>query len=467
MTINLEKATVNDKRRMLSNAIKSGFLDDFDLDKNEVFIGMFDHDTDTFKLMKHSFTMTDTKVEIAEEGVEVIEQKVHIEVEKELDKSFTDKVLGVLTKHFGSSKDNDINVIKQFGSDDGVMYAIEPLYIAPGEVDGHGDTMDLEGITEMVDSINKANDEDRLQSGLFHKHKTDVWTLDKAWVNPTRCMIGDQLVPEGQPIAKTLFTNERAYEMRINGDISGLSIGARAKGAISLSKGTLSSIQSTPQATRQLVGVHFDWEHPELTYTSPSQGGAASLKNEAYDINKAKKALVEDLDDEQVSILKDIGEEFISLEKHLDPDNTQIPSSSSEEKVGEETKIDKGTNPMSENTVTREEFEVLEKALAVSQAVNGIAKYEFESEVNKAVAGAIATLSTEDKEAVEKAFDALVTRGDEALEKAKKAAPAEESELSKALGTESGEGGEAEAPVEKTLVEKALERQAQLNKGDK
>ena len=52
---------------------------------------------------------------------------------------------------------------------------------------------------------------------------------------------------------------------------------------------------------------------------------------------------------------------------------------------------------MSEETVTREEFETLQKALAVSQAENSITGYTFDEELNKAVAGAIATLDAEGK----------------------------------------------------------------------
>lgn len=461
----LDKATVGDKRNLLSDAITRGWIDDFDLDTNEVFISRWDDDFDKVKTFRHTFTMTETKAEISEEGVEVVRTTDFKEVEKSSDAPITEGTLSkFLDKYFGGSKKPSMDIIKQFGTDDDPMFAIEPLYIAPGEVDGHGDTMDLEGITSMVDSLNKANEEGRLQSGLFHKHKTDVWTLEKAWVNPVECMIGDQLVPEGQPIAKTLFTNKAAFQKRIDGDISGLSIGARFKGAIDLTK-ELSDIQSQPEATRQIEGVNFDWDHPELTYTSPSQGGAASLKNDAYNISKAKKAKIEDLDDEQAGILKDIGEEFVSLEKHLGVDNNQTPSSSAEAKVGEDNPVNKGTNM---TDVTREEFEALQKALAVSQAVNALSGYDFEADVNKAVAGAIANLDTEDKEAITKAFDALVARGVADVEKAVAAKPAEEAEsdLSKALSEEAGDGGEVEAPVEKSLAERAIDAQAKIQ-GDK
>jgi hypothetical protein len=461
-SMEIDKATVENKRRVLSDAVTNGFIVDFDLDSNEVFIERWHGDK--HRTFRHSFTLTDTSATIEEEGTEVIRTVDFKEVEKSLDAPITEsRLMKVLDKFFGSSNRKDsIQVVKQFGTEDEPMFAVEPLYIAPGEVDGHGDTMGLEDITSMVESLNKANEEGRLQSGLFHKHKTDVWTLEKAWVNPVECMIGDQLVPEGQPIAKTLFNNKRAFQMRIEGDISGLSIGARAKGAIDLTK-DLSEIQSQPEATRQLVGVNFDWDHPELTYTSPSQGGAASLKNEAYEINKAKKATIDDLDEEQANILKDIGEEFVSLEKHLGVDNTQTPSSSAEAKVGEDNQVIKGNHDTMSDEKTLERIAQLEKALAVSEATNSLTGYSFEADVNKAVAGAIAKLdSAEDKEAIVKAFDALVARTEAEVEKAKADKPEEESDLSKALSEEAGEGGEVEETVEKSLAERALEAQAKM-----
>jgi hypothetical protein len=220
----------------------------------------------------------------------------------------------------------------------------------------------------------------------------------------------------------------------------------------------LKTIQSQPEAKRILKGVNFDWDHPEVTYTTPSQGGAASLKNDAY-IFKAAKATKEDLDESQESILKQIGEKFITLEKS-EADNNQTPSSSAEAKVGEDNQVTKGKNM---TDVTREEFEALQKALAVSQAVNALSGYNFETDVNKAVAGAIAGLDAEGQEAVTKAFDALVARTEAEVEKAVAAKPVEEeSELSKALSEEAGAGGEVEEEVEKSLAQRAIDAQAKM-----
>ncbi len=216
------------------------------------------------------------------------------------------------------------------------------------------------------------------------------------------------------------------------------------------------------ETKRLLNKVHFDWDNPELTLTSPSQGGAASLKNDAY-LFKAAKASKEDLDESQEALLSLIGEEFVPLQKAAGASES---SSSSSEGKNEEDNINvnkENENPMSENTVTREEFETLQKELAVQKAVNSIAGYKFESDIDKGVAGAIAALSIEGQEAITKAFDTLVARGEASLEKAKEDFSKEnpESDLAKSLQDDAGEDGEAEVEVAKTLAERIADRQAQ------
>ncbi len=224
--MNVDKATVNHKQGLLSDAITDGWVTDFDLDTNDVFIQRFDDEK--FRIFRHSFTMTDTTADIEDEGTEVIRTGGFTDVEKaNSEEPITESnLLKALSKYFGGSKENTRQVIKQFDEEE--MIAIEPLYIAAGEVDGQGDTISLEDTHGMVDSLNKAIGDGRLQSGLFHKHKTESFTIEKAWVNETACTIGETEVPEGQPIVKVQFHNDEAWELRKTGDLTGLSIGARA-----------------------------------------------------------------------------------------------------------------------------------------------------------------------------------------------------------------------------------------------
>lgn len=223
----LNKATVENRRNLLSDAVTNGWVTDFDLDSNEVFIERWSEAHERFVTFRHGFTMTDTAVTIDEEGTEVIRTVEFKEVEHMSDhEPLTKSVLmKILDKVLGKGKDNTRALIKQFNEDE--MVAIEPLYIAANEVDGQGDTISLEDTHGMVDSLNKAIGDGRLQSGLFHKHKTDSFTIEKAWVNEVACTIGETEIPAGQPIAQVKFHNVDAWELRKNGELSGLSIGAR------------------------------------------------------------------------------------------------------------------------------------------------------------------------------------------------------------------------------------------------
>lgn len=231
----------------------------------------------------------------------------------------------------------------------------------------------------------------------------------------------------------------------------------------------LESIKSEPKAKRIIHSVSFDFSGAEVSYTDASQGGAASGMDDPI-LLKAKQPAKEDLTAEQVALLEAVGEEFNPLVKQKI--NTQARSSSSEDVDGEETKMTKGKEkPMSDDK-TLERIAQLEKALAVSEAVNGLSKYEFESEVIKTVSNAIADLSDEGKEAITKAFDILVARGAEALEKAAENAKEEEqegkTELQKSLETEAGHGDEAEGEVvEKSLADRVATEIEKAQKGDK
>lgn len=469
--LDVDKATFNDKRKMLSDAIDSGWVMDFD----EEYVYFEQWEEDGYVTYRKSYNISEgNSVTFGEEKEKVVATTDFqvVKAVNETEKSVIGYVTKALDKYFGGSNRKDLNVIKQFG-DDGDMTCIEPLYTAPFQADGDGDMMSAETIEGMVQSINKANDEGRLQSGLFHKHNTDTWHLEKAWVNPTECIIGDTVVPEGQPIAKTVFTNEAAFELRKSGDIAGLSIGARATDIVDLNKSAseLAAIQKSPEAKREIVGTHFDWEHPELTYTSRAQGGAAHMQNDILNVAKAKKATKADLLDEEVEILKEIGEEFVSLEKHLGDDKDNTPSSDSTAgNTGEDTKLDKGnTKTMSDQMVTREEFEQLQKSLQVQKAVNILMKYELDAELNKALAGAIADLDDDGAKAVIDTMDALVARSEE-VEKAaseKTSDSAEETELQKALSEDAGDAGEPESEVEKSFIDRIMAEQDAQNGGAK
>ena len=230
--MDINKNTAEDKKSILQKAVEekfgSGWVRDYD--DSYVYFESWVDGTGYIDF-KVSYSISNlVSVTLGEDKIKVIrltEYKDIPDTEEDMEKSLTKKLESWLDKHFGASKENTLQVIKQFQDEE--MIAVEPLYISVGEVDGQGDTINsIEEMESLVKSFNEANESGILQSSLFHNHKTQSFSIVKAWVNPVECMIGESLVPEGQPIAKVKFHNEKAWELRKNGTLLGLSIGARA-----------------------------------------------------------------------------------------------------------------------------------------------------------------------------------------------------------------------------------------------
>lgn len=114
-------------------------------------------------------------------------------------------------------------VIKQLNDEE--MVAVEWLYCAPMEADAHDEGMTATEIEKMVSSFN-ANI-DKIAGNIGHAVNVDGVHPVKAWVNECECYIGDQLIPEGTPLVKMQFTDPDLWELRKNGTLMGVSIGAR------------------------------------------------------------------------------------------------------------------------------------------------------------------------------------------------------------------------------------------------
>jgi hypothetical protein len=225
--IQIEKNTMGDKRDILSNSLREvteGYPYLLDFDESNVYYEVY---TDSgYKVFRDAYTFNGTSAKLVGEPTKVVRLTEYKEVEEEVYEEFLSKALGYLTKHFGGTKDNSKAVIKQFDEEE--MIAIEKLYIHPEDTDGVGDTISLEDTVGMVFSLNKAIKDGTLQHGLFHKHKTDAFTVVKAWVAEVDCTIGETDIREGQPLIKVQFNNKDAWELRKSGDLAGISIGARA-----------------------------------------------------------------------------------------------------------------------------------------------------------------------------------------------------------------------------------------------
>ena len=106
------------------------------------------------------------------------------------------------------------------------MEAVEILYCPPDVVDAHGDYMTREDIEYMVKNFNdNIRDIPINISHAVNLPPSIVYPV-KAWVNETDCYIGDTFIPEGTPLVKIKFEDPELWEMRKNGTLMGVSIGA-------------------------------------------------------------------------------------------------------------------------------------------------------------------------------------------------------------------------------------------------
>lgn len=248
----INKATYNDKLQWMHRAVDE--IEYYEKDSwgesCRCYCWMTDHDdqyiyvrikSDTYRM---PYTLKGNEVEIdTSSPVEVVAETVYTEVveseEGSEEDTMVEKILKGIDKYFGGSsketpKAEDLRIIKQLQEDE--MVAIEPLYVNCNEVDGHGDSMDEVEIRKMVANLNKAIEEKRLKSSLFHQTDengklivSEGFTVVKAWVNEVDSMIGESFVPEGQPIVKTQFKDKKLWEARKSGKLKGVSIGAKAK----------------------------------------------------------------------------------------------------------------------------------------------------------------------------------------------------------------------------------------------
>ena len=213
----------------------------------------------------------------------------------------------------------------------------------------------------------------------------------------------------------------------------------------------LEEIQSKPKAKRILKGITFDFKGAHIAYTDGSQGGAASLKNDPY-LLKAED-IDKELTKEQQEILEAIGEESTPLEKSIDVDKN-APSSSTEVVSGEDEKLSKQKEDKMSEAIEKELAD-MKHQVAVMKAEKVLIGYDFEADLVKGLAEALATLSDEGVESVSKALKTLKSKSDEALEKASDIA-SKENELEKKLSKEDGHA-EAEETIEKSFLDQVKE----------
>ncbi len=228
----LNKELASDKRSILYQRLKLSFepagewdwiyLTDYD--DTYVYFEVYEYDSSAYLNYRATYTYDGTSATFGTDLEEVVKKSEYLPVESgsSVEKSLGEKVVETLDKYFGGSKESPLPVIKELNEEQ--MIAVEPLYIAAGEVDGQGETIDQEGVDQLVKAVNDGIKSGDLKSNYFHKVETEDFHFVKSWVNPCDCLIGETEVPQGMPLIEVQYINKAAWEKRKSGELMGLSI---------------------------------------------------------------------------------------------------------------------------------------------------------------------------------------------------------------------------------------------------
>lgn len=425
----------------------------FDHDDNYVYFKEYEWEDSTSELVRYPYTVDAKGVVTVDKEAEeyVVRDTSYTVVEEPSDEGTMEKMLRKLLKEFLPTAKQS-NIIKQFNEE---SYTVtEPLYIAYGEVDGHGDTYkNEEAVFQLVKSLNESNEAGTLQPAWFHDVKSTKFSIGKAWVNEEEGMLGDNVCPRLQPLIDITFKSKKAFEMRKEGKIAGLSIGA--KGCIDLVKDLFSDLKSTTKPKRLLSNFSFAHRNAHLSYTDWSVGGAASLKNNYF----LEKAMATSLNDEQKALLAELEEELVPLDKHLSKDSSDTAPSTPSGAVnaGVDNEPTKG-NEDQMSAELQKQVDELKKKLEANMIEKSLSKYELSEEDNSSLSSALADLDEAQRVSVLKVLDGVIAKHLVEKEELKKqvATPSkEDSPLAKQLAKEEGEGMEAPSDKPLTFAQKA------------
>jgi len=393
-------------------------------------------------------------------------------------------LLGKLLANFGATNNNPPDqtvekLYKRFYPDD--MYTVEPIYVAGDEVDAHGDGYDdpVEGPKKLVKALEEGQKKNTLQYSLVHKYLNNTFEIVKMWVTEeTKTLEDGTKLPANLPVALVKWKNESAYNARVNGRLTGLSIGAMGVVEATVHKNFLEEFKVAKRKSRVIKDFIFTHKAAHIAFTTPSQGGAASLHNEYYDPEILMKAKVMP-DKEQEALLEEFGElaelrELAKAKKEAESLDKETPSTSVDaeaQDAGVDTVNEIGQSQMSEDL--QKKVEELEKrlanVLAATELEKSLKKYALEEATASSLAQALVSVTAESKEVILKSFDAILAVKDAEVAEVKSALESvkveketleksmvkvEVNPLLKALSGEVGEAAPEKQEAPKTLAER-------------
>lgn len=430
---------------------------DYDLEKGLVYVKEWGDDDNGGKTStySYSFTYEDGTISVdMDSKMEVIGQADDKSIDEKIEKQIS-RLESIVKKFLPT--DREIDVIKQFNEETHTV--VEPLYIAYGEVDAHGDTYkNKEAVYQLVDAINeKGND---LQKAIGHVHKTDCFDIIKAYVIDKPTMLGDKKIDSIQPVIEVKYKS-KAFELRKQGKLKGLSIGCSAWD-IEIVKSVLDEFKVKSKPKRLLANFDFSKKRHHLSLTTEAGGGAASLKEWFVELEKSM------LPKTDMALLEELGEEFTELEKQklsslVSNENTpSIPSEIGtscgvDNLIKNEGKLSEMSEKTENEIALEKQIEKLEEKLKTSEIEKSLSKYSFAEDLYKSLSSIYMKLESEDYEVLTKTIDKIVSENQEKvseLEKQLEKVDVQDNELAKQLSQEQGSSEVEKPKANLTLAQK-------------
>lgn len=98
------------------------------------------------------------------------------------------------------------------------------VVLAPDIVDLHGDIYNAKEVAKACHNFNKFC----RTANLFHLADTSAFEIAESYIAPADLVLGGQIVPKGVWLAVIQVNSPELWQMILNEEVSGLSIGALA-----------------------------------------------------------------------------------------------------------------------------------------------------------------------------------------------------------------------------------------------
>lgn len=157
------------------------------------------------------------KVQIPEEGVSAVKRKVRAAYKK----FFPDNEIPEVIKAASAKNKKE--------TFDEEMVSYEVVY-EPYTMDAHDQWMSADTIEKACADFNKNLEDGIVKSNLFHMQDTEAFTIESTWIQKeldVKVVQTGELIKAGTWVAKIKYNDETLWELKKQGVIGGVSIGAR------------------------------------------------------------------------------------------------------------------------------------------------------------------------------------------------------------------------------------------------